>query len=53
MPYELGFGSFLVGLVQARRNFDKLADRWARTDRRTGAEVTRSIAKPLTPTVTG
>ncbi|TFD90734.1 maleylpyruvate isomerase family mycothiol-dependent enzyme [Cryobacterium psychrotolerans] len=45
MPYELGFGSFIVGLAQARFNFDKLADRWARTDRRTGAELTRSIAK--------
>ena len=45
MPYELGLGSFLVGLVRARFNFDKLADRWARTDQRTGAELTRSLAK--------
>lgn len=45
MPYELGLGSFFVGLVRARFNFDKLADRWARTDQRTGAELARSIAK--------
>ncbi|TFB71291.1 maleylpyruvate isomerase family mycothiol-dependent enzyme [Cryobacterium glaciale] len=45
MPYELGFGSFIVGVAQARFNFDKFAYRWARTDRRTGAELTRLIAK--------
>ncbi|WP_105034052.1 maleylpyruvate isomerase family mycothiol-dependent enzyme [Cryobacterium aureum] len=44
MPYELRFSRFIVGLAQARFNFDKLADRWARTDRRTGAELTRCIA---------
>lgn len=44
MPYELGFGTFLVGLLRARFNFDKLADRWATADRRSGAELTRSIA---------
>lgn len=49
MPYELRFASFLVGLVRARFDFDKLADRWARTDRRTGAELTRSIAKTTAP----
>ena len=45
MPYELGLGSFFVGLVRARFKFDRLADRWAKTDQRTGADLTRAIAE--------
>jgi uncharacterized protein (TIGR03083 family) len=39
MPYELSVPRFLFLLVRARFSFDRLADRFATTDRRTPAEV--------------
>lgn len=36
MPYELSVPGLLRRIVPARFNFDRLADRWARADRRTG-----------------
>ena len=39
MPYELSVPRFLFLLVRARFSFDRLADRFVTTDRRTPAEV--------------
>ncbi|MCZ2404618.1 maleylpyruvate isomerase family mycothiol-dependent enzyme [Paenarthrobacter sp. Z7-10] len=44
MPYELSVPGFVVRLIAARFNFDRLADRWARRDRRTGQELITSLA---------
>jgi uncharacterized protein (TIGR03083 family) len=43
MPYELSVPRFLLLLVRARFSFDRLADRFATTDRRTPAEVVAGL----------
>ncbi len=43
MPYELSVPRFLVLLVRARFGFDRLADRFATTDRRTPAELVTAL----------
>lgn len=43
MPYELSVPGMLRRIVSARFSFDRLADRWARRDRRTGAELTDAL----------
>lgn len=39
MPYELSVPGLLRRIVPARFDFDRLADRWARADRRTGPRL--------------
>jgi uncharacterized protein (TIGR03083 family) len=39
MPYELSVPGLLRRIVPARFDFDRLADRWARADRRTGPQL--------------
>lgn len=52
MPYELSLPGLLARLPGARFSFDRLADRWARADRRTPTEVIGALAetagKPFT-----
>jgi uncharacterized protein (TIGR03083 family) len=43
MPYELSVPRFLALLVRARFGFDRLADRFATTDRRTPAELVAAL----------
>ena len=43
MPYELSVPRFLVLLARARFSFDRLADRFATTDRRSPAEVVAGL----------
>jgi uncharacterized protein (TIGR03083 family) len=43
MPYELGVPGLLRRLVAARFSFDRLADRWARDDRRSGSELVDAL----------
>ena len=43
MPYELPVPRFLFLLVRARFSFDRLADRFATTDRRTPAELLAAL----------
>jgi hypothetical protein len=43
MPYELSVPGLLRRIVPARFSFDRLADRWARADRRTGAELATAL----------
>ena len=45
MPYELGLGGFARHLLAARFDFDRLADRWARRDQRTGRELTEALGQ--------
>lgn len=45
MPYELGFGAMIPGLIRARLNFDTFARRWAINDGRSGIELTAAIAQ--------
>ncbi|WP_353649406.1 maleylpyruvate isomerase family mycothiol-dependent enzyme [Nakamurella sp. A5-74] len=44
MPFELTVPGVLRRLVTARFDFDRLADRWARADRRTGTEITAALS---------
>lgn len=44
MPYELTVTALLPRIVLAGFNFDRLADRWARRDRRTGPELVDALA---------
>lgn len=44
MPYELTVAGLLRRIVPARFSFDRLADRWARTDSRTGPQLTAALA---------
>jgi len=44
MPYELGIGHFLGGIVKARMNFNRLADRWVTQDYRSGPELSAALA---------
>ncbi len=43
MPYELSMPRFLALLARSRFSFDRTADRWARTDRRSPAEVVAAL----------
>jgi uncharacterized protein (TIGR03083 family) len=43
MPYELSVPRFLLLMFRARFDFDRLADRWATTDRRPPAEVVAAL----------
>jgi uncharacterized protein (TIGR03083 family) len=43
MPYELSLAGLLVRIVPARFSFDRLADRWARTDHRSGAQLADAL----------
>ena len=44
MPYELSTGRFLSGIVRARMNFDRLADRWVTKDCRSGPQLAAALA---------
>lgn len=44
MPYELSTGRFLGGIVKARMNFDRLADRWVTQDDRSGPQLSAALA---------
>ncbi len=44
MPYELSLPRFLAGILRARLGFDRLADRWARADTRTGLQLVDAVA---------
>lgn len=44
MPYELGVPGLLGRLIKARFDFDRLADRWARTDPRGTEKIVDTIA---------
>lgn len=44
MPYELSFPHLVAGLLRARLRFDRFADRWARTDARTGLQLVDALA---------
>lgn len=44
MPYELGVPGLLGRLIKARFDFDRLADRWARTDTRNTNDIVNAIA---------
>jgi len=43
MPYELGVPGLLRRIVAARFDFDRLADRWARSDSRTGPQLAAAL----------
>lgn len=43
MPYELSLPGLLRRIVPARFNFDRLADRWARADRRAGTQLAEAL----------
>lgn len=47
MPYELSMPRFLALLARSRFSFDRTADRWARTDRRSPAEVVAALLTTL------
>lgn len=44
MPYEFSVPAFLGKMVGACFSFDRLADRWARRDRRSGQELIAALA---------
>ena len=44
MPYELSVPAFLTKMVAARFSFDRLADRWARSDTRSSQELIAALA---------
>lgn len=44
MPYELRIPRFLAGILRARFGFDRLADRWALADTRTGPQLVDAVA---------
>ena len=48
MPFELGVAGLFGRMFAARFNFDRLALRWARNDRRTPAELLRALAATST-----
>jgi uncharacterized protein (TIGR03083 family) len=43
MPYELSVPGLLRRIVPARFSFDRLADRWARADTRTGPQLAAAL----------
>lgn len=43
MPYEMSLPRFLVKIASARFSFDTMADRWARADRRSPAELVQAV----------
>ncbi len=43
MPYELSMPRFLALMARSRFSFDRTADRWARSDRRSPAEVVAAL----------
>ncbi|SDY51555.1 TIGR03083 family protein [Modestobacter sp. DSM 44400] len=43
MPYELPVHRFALLMLRARMNFDRAADRWATTDRRSPSEVMAAL----------
>ena len=43
MPYELSASRFLLLMLRARFDFDRVADRWATRDRRSPAEVLQGL----------
>ncbi len=43
MPYELSVPGLLRRIIPARFSFDRLADRWARADRRTGPQLVAAL----------
>jgi uncharacterized protein (TIGR03083 family) len=45
MPFELGVPAFLRRMITSRLNFDRMADRWVRSDRRTGPELLRALGR--------
>jgi uncharacterized protein (TIGR03083 family) len=46
MPYELSATRFLAMLLRARLDFDRAADRWATTDRRSPPRSSPACAAP-------
>jgi uncharacterized protein (TIGR03083 family) len=53
MPYELSVPRFLALLARARGNFDRLADRWAREDRRTPEQALAGLRATAARTFSG
>lgn len=44
MPYELGVPGFVGRMIAARFDFDRLADRWAHSDRRRSDQIVDAVA---------
>lgn len=45
MPYELSVPSFLARMLRSKFSFDRVADAWAKHDRRTNAELLEALRR--------